>query len=103
MVDTPNGSSSHATADVCNHLLLNHYVALVQARGVKRLLSLKNEMIRLNIPFLKSGYLCNSLANLFEKTYNVDIWTCDFDVLRSRITWVQGHEERRGFYDFYGV
>ena len=103
MVDTPNGSSSHATADVCNHFMLHHHVALVQARGVKRLLSLKNEMIRLCIPFLKSGYLCNSLAKLFEKTYNVDIWTNDYDILRSRVTWIQGHEERRGFYDFSGV
>ena len=43
-------------ADICNHLLLKHQVALIQSRYLKRLFSLQNNIIRQNSSYIKSGY-----------------------------------------------
>ena len=103
MLNVPLGSSSHATAEVCNHFLLNHQVVLIQARYMKRVFSSRNSIIRLNLPFIKSGYIYTSLLKLFQDKYNTDICFNDLDILKSRISWVQRNEERRAMYDFYGI
>ena len=52
---------------------------------MKRLFKANNVIIKLSSPFLK---------------YSVDMWLNDLDVLRSRIIWMQRHEERRGVCNF---
>ena len=44
-------------------------------------------------PLLKLGYVCTSLEKIFKDKYSTDIWSNELDILRSRLTWVQGHEE----------
>ena len=42
------------------------------------------------------------LFNFFRNVYNVNIFNEDLDILRSRIEWVQRHEDRRSPCVFYG-
>ena len=102
IVGVPMYASSHITADICNVLLFHHHLSYIQVRYIKRLFNVKNPIIRLSIPYLQSGYLCNSITNHFKSKYNVNIWSNELDVLRSRIAWVQKHEVR-GVCHFYGV
>ena len=101
IIGVPAYSSSHITADICNHLLLKYHVALIQFRYLKRLLSLKNNTIRQCSSYIKSGYFCCSIGNFFKDTYDIDIWEQELDIVKARILWVQRHEQRRGFCHFY--
>ena len=103
ILDVPLCSSSHATANMCNHFLLRHHLILVQARNMKRVLYSKNNLIKLCKPYIKSGYLCNSLTETLETRYNINFFSSELEILRSRLTWVQRHEESTAFYDFYGI
>ena len=103
LVGVPFYSSSHVTADICGQLLFKHHYALLQARFLKRVLSSKNEVIMFCLPFLKNGYLCSSAINLYHNTYECSIFENDLDVLKSRLRWVQQHENRRGICHFYGI
>ena len=55
------------------------------------------------MPYIKSGYICSSLSEILDNNYNVNFFECDLEIMRSRLTWVQRHEESRAQYDFYGV
>ena len=103
IIGAPSYSSSHAAAESCNVLLLNHRIALLQARHLKRLLKSCNSIVKINIPFLKKGIFFSSVTSLFETTYNVNIFENDLDVLNARINWMQRHEERRDPCIFYNV
>ena len=103
VVGVPFYSSSHVTAEMCRQLLFKHHYALLQARFVKRVLSSKNEINVLCLPYLKNGYLCESVLKLFTETYECNIYENDLDVLEARLEWVQKHENRRGVCHFYGV
>ena len=103
VVGVPFYSSSHVTAEMCRQLLFKHHYALLQARFVKRVLSSKNEINMLCLPYLKNGYLCESVLKLFTETYECNIYENDLDVLEARLEWVQKHENRRGVCHFYGV
>ena len=100
ILGVPLGSSVHATAEICN---MCHHVALTQARYMKRMISSRNTIIHLCMPFLKLGYVCTSLEKIFKEKYSNYVWSNELDILRSRLTWVQGHEERRALHDLYGV
>ena len=70
---------------------------------MKRILSLKNSIILLSVPFLKCGYLCSSISKLFKDKYEINFWNEELGIIKSRISCVQKHEERRGFCQFYGI
>ena len=95
IIGVPTYSSSHEAAEACNVLLLNHHIAQLQARYLKRMLKSKHPLIRLNIPFLKQGLLLPYVFDIFKTKYNVDIYANDSDILNARVGWVQRHEERR--------
>ena len=99
----PVFSSSHIAAEMCNHLLLRHYLAYLQASYIKRLFRSDNQLIKISRSYLKSGYLCNSIEKLFNDVYGVSIMDNDLDVLGARILWVQRHEERRGICHYFGI
>lgn len=103
IVGAPIYSSSHITADLCSQLLLKHHVSFIQARYMKRISASKNEVIKMCWPYLKTGYLSESLTTCFIELYECDLWTNDLDVLRARIKWVQKHEIRRGVCHFYNL
>ena len=103
IVGAPRYSSSHVTATLCNQLLLNHLVATLQWRYMKRLFKSFNSIISICKPYLKAGYLYTSTASLYDNVYGIDIDDGDSDVIRARVTWVQNHEPRRGICSFYGV
>ena len=103
IIGVHKGSSSHVTADICNHLLLKHYVAFNQARYMKRVISQSNDIFILSLPWLKTGYLSTAISKLFKDKYEISFWDENLDIIKSRITWVQKHEERRAFHDFYGT
>ena len=103
IVGAPTYSSSHITADICTVFLLNHHIALLQARYLKRLLKSRNYLIRLNLPLLKRGYFFPHVASIFQEKYNVDIFMNEVDVLSARISWIQKHEERKGPCLFYNI
>ena len=103
IVGAPVYSSSHVTADLCNQLLLQHHIAFIQARYLKRVFAYQNDITKLCLPFLKSGYLSMSVTKLFKDTYDTDFWTNEIDVLKARVDWVQKHENRRGTCPFYGI
>ena len=102
ILGVPVHSSSHITADICNHFLLKHHLAYLQACYIKRLLRSENLLIKICLPFLKYGYLCSAVEKHFYDAYNVAMWENDLDVLRARIEWIQKHEERRGICHYFG-
>lgn len=95
ILNVPNYASNHETAEKCNQLLLKHHVALTQARYYKRISRSKSSILKLNLPTLRSGLFFSSVHNMFTNVYNVDLDNLPFDILQSRIIWVQRHEERR--------
>ena len=103
VVGAPIYASSHITAELCQQLLFRHHVSLIQARFFKRVLSCTNEINMLCSPYLKDGYICKSLIKLFKDIYKCGYCENDLDVLKARLVWVQGHENRRGFCNFYGI
>ena len=102
IIGVPVGSSSHITAELCSHLMLKHHVVFCQIRYLKRILTLKNGIMLLCKPYIKSGYIFTSLASYFEDFYNANVWENELEVIQARIVWVQRHEERRGVCQFYG-
>ena len=70
---------------------------------MKRVMTLSNSIIQLSLPFLKNGYHYKSLVKLYEDKYQINFLDTDLDIIKSRITWVQRHEETRNFMNFYGV
>ena len=103
ILDVPLCSSSHATANICNHFLLRHHLILVQSRNMKRVLCSKNNLLRICMPYIKSGFICSSLSETLEVKYNINSFEYELEILKSRLTWVQRHEESRAQYDFYGI
>ena len=103
ILGVPLYASNHVSADICSQLLLKHHLLYVQVRYLKRIISGKNEIMRICQTNLKEGYLFKSMNKLFKDIYNYSVWDNDLDVLKSRICWVQKHETRRGICDFYGI
>ena len=103
IVGAPRYSSSHVTAILCSQLLLNHLVATLQWRYMKRVFKSSNSLISICKPFLKAGYLYSSVAKLYNDIYNVDMDDGDSDAMKARVTWTQNHEPRRGICSFYGI
>ena len=65
IIGAPSYCSSHAAAELCGVLLLNHRVALLQARYFKRILKTNNSLIKTNIPFLKKGFFFPAVTSFF--------------------------------------
>ena len=101
IIGVPRYSSSHITADICDQLLLKHHIAFVQLRYIFRILESNNSIFRICSPMLKVGYLYSAVSNLFNNDYSVNIWLNDKDALKSRIFWVQKHEDRIRRCPFY--
>ena len=70
---------------------------------MKRVISQSNDIFILSLPWLKNGYLSTAISKLFKDKYEISFWDENLDIIKSRITWVQKHEERRAFHDFYGT
>lgn len=100
IINVPTYSSSHEAAEVCDHLLLAHHVALIHARYYHRLIRSNIPIIKCNIHYLQQGYLIPSILNHFTDTYDIDITNTAIDIIKSRINWVQRHEPRREPYYF---
>lgn len=98
----PVFASSHLTALNCNQFLLKHLTALTQARYYKRMKSSTNPILRLNIPYFKEGLFMQHVRTILKNDYSVDVNSEDLDVIASRLTWVQRHEDRRGPCGYYG-
>ena len=49
------------------------------------------------MPFVRGGMFYGSLYKVMKETYNIDITSENMDIIMSRITWVQRHEDRRTF------
>ena len=96
ILGVPLYASNHLTAVKCGHLLLKHQIALLQANYYFRLLKSDVPIIRINLPFLKRGYFFNYIYDLFKVLYEVELSHHSPDIIKSRIIWVQMHEERRG-------
>ena len=88
--------SSHDTLSHCNQFLFEHYVPFLISRYFKRIMSSKNSLLFLSRPMLKNGYLFTSLMNKLGNTYNIGFSENDLDVIKSRISFVQLHEDRTG-------
>lgn len=102
MKNVPLYASSHITANECQQLLLNHKVALIQARAYKRAKKECNPFFNCIKEWMKDGFFMKSIKTLFKEKYEVDIDMEDLDILTARIWWVQKHEDRRGPCYFYG-
>ena len=55
------------------------------------------------LSLLKTGCLFTFIAKLSKDRYETSFWDEDLDIFKVRITRVQKHEERRTFYDLYGM
>lgn len=95
MIGAPSYSSSHEAAETCGQLLLRHHLALVQARFYKKLQHSNCSLIKFNIPVFENGYSCTFIHNIFKEKYSISLTNNSLDVIMSRISWVQRHEERR--------
>ena len=95
IVGSPLSSSSHAAAETCEQLLLNHHVMYIQARYFKRVFNSDNDILKLCSPYLRKGYLLKAFTETFNEKYECDLWSNSLDCLQSRISWVQRHESRR--------
>ena len=96
IIGVPKYTSNHITADIAGHLLLGNQIALLQSGFYYRLLNSKSLLIRYNLPFLKTGHFFSYINELFNIKYGIEICHCEYDVIKSRIIWVQKHEARRG-------
>ena len=96
IVGAPNMSSNHDVAEYCNQLLFKHYVTFLQCRYFKRISKSSNRMVKICSPFLKEGYLRNSLFKILNRNYNIDFNANDLDIIQARISWIQRHEVRTG-------
>ena len=96
IIGVPLYTSNHIAADIAGHLLLGNQIALLQSNFYFRLLNSKSFLIRINLPFLKTGYFFSYIYELFNIKYGVKISYCESDIIKSRIIWVQKHETRRG-------
>lgn len=96
MLGVPLYASNHVTAERCEQFLLKHHIALLQCNYYFRLLRSQVFLIKMNLPFLRKGYFFNHVNNLFFNIYNIVISECQTDIVKSRITFVQNHEDRRG-------
>ena len=101
ILGVPLYASSHITAETCGQLLLKHYIALLQANYFHRILRTNCLLIKMNLPFLKQGYLYANMCNMFREVYDINAPCNDVDVIGSRIIWVQRHEERRRICPYY--
>ena len=97
IMNVPIYSSSHEVAKKSGQLLLHHPIALLQGK-YHRLLRNKCSPIKRNLPFFKCGLFFRNVDKLFKDKYDVDVPCHAPDILCSRITWVQKHEERRTLY-----
>ena len=90
VLGVPFSMSSHAVAEIFNHLLFYHSVAFIQIRYFKRIFRSFNPILKiLNI---KNCYLYISVNKRVKDIYNSDIMLNDLDTLKSRVFWVQNHE-----------
>ena len=96
IIGVPLYSSNHVTADICGHLLLQHQIALLQYNYYFKLHHSKSFLIKMNLPFLKEGYFFSYIRELFKNKYDIDVSLYSPDIVKSRIIWVQRHEDRRG-------
>ena len=88
--------SSHDVLTSCNQFLFEHYLSFLISRYFKRILSSRNSLMMLCRPYLKNGYLFSSLLNILKYRYEIAFAENDLDVIKSRISWVQLHENTTG-------
>ena len=93
MVGCPKYSSSHNVADLCQQLLFNHGVNLIQAKYLHRMLQHHHPLINLNLVFLKNGLFFRQVYENFVNMYNMNIYDNKIDCVKSRINYVQAHED----------
>ena len=96
MLGVPISSSSHAAAEACNILLLNHHSIFAQTRFYKRILRSNNSVLRILYYNLLEGFIYKSLSKQFDQKYSCKIRENGIDILKARIFWVQRHEDRTG-------
>ena len=70
---------------------------------MKRVIFKINFISILLLSMLKTGCLFTFITALFTDRYEMSFWDEDLNILKVRITRVQKHEERRTFYDLYGI
>ena len=88
--------SNHIVANTAGLLLLKYHKACIQARFVKSLYRKRNSILRVNIPIIKCGHFYSQVSKMFEEIYSIKVMESDKDVIKARITWVQGHETNTG-------
>ena len=92
IIDCPSYSSSHAVAEICQQLLLNHRVIQVQVKYLNRLLNSNHDILLINNYFVRHGNLANHLIEILKQKYQVNLYENDIDAIISRIHWVQANE-----------
>ena len=95
IANVPRYTGNHEVADKTNQFLLRHHLALLQGNYCNRLLMNRCPVIKLNLPFLKGGLFFNHIRGIFKDKYSIDVCNIAPDILCSRVSWVQKHEERR--------
>ena len=88
--------SSHDVATNYNQLLLEHYLALVQSRYIKRINKSKNSIMVLGRPYLKAGYHMKRVFSHIKDNYEMKILENDLDVIKARLFWKQRNENSTG-------
>ena len=96
ILNVPISTSSHTVAEIFNQLLFNHLTVFIQMRYFKRILNSKNPMIKALIYNIKDGYLYKGISNNLTQNYECSLSGNDTNVLKSRLLWVQNHEQRTG-------
>ena len=84
-------------------MLFDHHVAFTQARAYKRIQRCMHPMFICNYHWFREGYCMTAIKKLFNEKYKVNVETEDIDILKSRVYFVQNHEERRGVCFHYGT
>ena len=96
ILGVPVSTSSHAVAEIFNHLLFYHSVTFIQIRYFKRILRPFNPILKILNINTKNGYLYRSVNKRVKDIYNCDIILNDLDTLKSRVFWVRNHEPQTG-------
>ena len=96
MLGVSISTSSHAAAEACSLLLFNHHCTFTQSRYFKRIFRSNNSILKLLSHDILEGYLYRSLTKQFALKYGCNMRENEVIILKSRIFWVQRHEDRTG-------
>ena len=92
IVGCPSYSSSHAVAELCQQLLLNHRVIKIQVKYLNRIIHTKHDVAVLNNYFVKHGRLARHVLENLKQKYQITFFDNDINAILSRIHWVQSNE-----------